>query len=75
MKIAGRYRTAHLIEDQFEPGSQGRVLKNLLHIKTRRELDEVETTALAGATDLLIRTYDRKDLIGSATIFLTNYTQ
>jgi len=60
MKKSGRYRTAHLIEDQFEPGSRGRVLKNLLHIKTRRELDKAEITALAQATDLLVRTYDRK---------------
>lgn len=60
MKKSGRYRTAHLIEDQFEPGSRGRVLKNHLHIKTRRELDKVEATALAQATDLLVRTYDSK---------------
>lgn len=60
MKKVGRYRTSHLIENQFEPGSRGRVLKNLLHIKTKRELDKVETTALAQATDLLVRTYDRK---------------
>jgi hypothetical protein len=36
------------------------VLKNLLHIKTKRELDKAETTALAQATDLLVRTYGRK---------------
>jgi cell filamentation protein len=60
MKKSGRYRTSHLIEDQFEPGSRGRVLKNLLHIKTRRELDKAETTALAQATDLLVWTYDHK---------------
>ena len=29
MKKSVRYRTAHLIEDQFEPGSRGRVLRNL----------------------------------------------
>jgi len=44
MKKSGRYRTAHLIEDQFEPGSRGRVLKNKLGIKSmavmnRREKD------------------------------------
>jgi len=27
MRKAGRYRTSHLIEDQFETGSRGRVLK------------------------------------------------
>ena len=60
MKKALRYRTAHLTENQFEPGSRGSVLKNLLHIKTKRELDKAEITALAQATDLLVRTYDRK---------------
>ncbi|MDA8339742.1 MAG: Fic family protein, partial [Nitrospiraceae bacterium] len=25
MKKSGRYKTSHLIEDQFEPGSRGRV--------------------------------------------------
>ena len=44
MKKSGRYRTAHLIKDQFEPGSRGRVLKNKLGIKSmavmnRREKD------------------------------------
>jgi hypothetical protein len=28
MKKSLRYRTAHLIEDQFEPGSPGKVLKS-----------------------------------------------
>ena len=30
MKKSGRYKTTHLIEDQPEPGSRGRVLKNKL---------------------------------------------
>jgi cell filamentation protein len=60
MKKSSRYRTVHLTENQFEPGSRGSVLKNLLHIKTRRELDKAEITALAQATDLFVRTYDRK---------------
>jgi len=28
MKKSVRYKTAHLIEDQFEPGSNNQVLKN-----------------------------------------------
>lgn len=47
MKKAGRYRTSHLIEDQFEPGSRGRVLKNLLHITRKREMDVLEAELYA----------------------------
>jgi hypothetical protein len=31
-----------LIEAQFEPGSHGRVLKNLLGIKNKRKMDQAE---------------------------------
>lgn len=54
MKNSGRYRTSHLIEDQFEPGSRGRVLKNLLNIKSRREMDVIETEYYARALPQLI---------------------
>jgi cell filamentation protein len=37
-----KYDTADLIEDQYEPGSRGRVLKNLLGIKKKREMDRKE---------------------------------
>lgn len=43
MKKSGRYDTRALVEDQFEPGSRGRVLKNLLGIKSKREMDARET--------------------------------
>jgi len=42
MKKSGRYKTAHLVEDQYEPASQGRVLKNLLGIKRKRQMDRLE---------------------------------
>ncbi|MBI4665584.1 MAG: Fic family protein [Nitrospinae bacterium] len=42
MKLSQKYDTSGLIEDQFEPGSRGRVLKNLLRIKKKREMDAVE---------------------------------
>jgi len=32
--MTDRYATSHLTEDQFEPGSNGTVLRNLLGIKT-----------------------------------------
>lgn len=42
MKKSGRYKTAHLVEDQYEPGSRGRVLRNKLGIKSIREMNRVE---------------------------------
>ena len=42
MKMGGHYDVSGLIEAQFEPGSHGRVLKNLLGIKSKREMDQVE---------------------------------
>ncbi|MBI5664716.1 MAG: Fic family protein [Nitrospirae bacterium] len=46
-KKSGRYKTAHLIEDQYEPGSRGRVLRNLLHITRKREMDVIEAERYA----------------------------
>lgn len=42
MKKSERYDTSHLIEDQPEPGSRGRVLKNKLSITSKREMDRRE---------------------------------
>ena len=50
-----RYDTGQLTEDQFERGSRGRVLKNLLGIRSKRAMDEMEATKLAKATDWAIR--------------------
>ena len=50
-----RYDTAPLTEAQFEPGSRGRVLKNILGIRSKRAMDEMEATKLADATDWVIR--------------------
>ena len=47
MKTAGKYSTIGLIEAQFEPGSGGRVLKNRLGIKRKKEMDEADSVALA----------------------------
>jgi cell filamentation protein len=40
--MTDRYNTSHLIEDQYEPGSRGRVLRNLLGIKLKGEMDQAE---------------------------------
>jgi len=53
-----RYDVSSLPEAQFEPGSNGQVLKNRLGITSRQEMDEAEARALEQAMDRLIRQYD-----------------
>jgi len=53
---AGRY-AAHGPEAEFEPGSGRRVLKNLLGIRTKRDMERAEALALARAQDRFNRTY------------------
>lgn len=59
MKKSGRYKTDSLVEDQYEEGSDGLVLKNLLHIKDKREIEEVETRELYRVSDQLTEIYDQ----------------
>ena len=59
MKKTGRYDTSSLIEDQYEPGSRGYILKNLLGIKTKRMMDDVESEELKRATRWAMRNFDR----------------
>ena len=58
MKQPARYDTSSLPEARFEPGSQGRVLKNKLGIKKKREIDDAESAALKYAVDKLLGMYD-----------------
>jgi cell filamentation protein len=44
-----RYDASGIAENQFEPGSGGRVLKNLLGITSKREMDIVEAREQLGA--------------------------
>jgi cell filamentation protein len=44
--MTGRYDTSNIIEDQYEPGSNGKVLRNLLGIVDPVEMGVVETNAL-----------------------------
>lgn len=53
-----RYDVSSLTEAQFEPGSDGRVLKNLCSIKTSAEMDVAEASALIKVMDRLVRMYD-----------------
>lgn len=38
--MTDRYNTSHLIEDQYEPGSDGKVLRNLVGITSPEEIAE-----------------------------------
>lgn len=58
MKKSDRYDVSGLPEAQFEPGSGGKVLRNLLGIQSTKKMDNVEAKALEIATDELIRTID-----------------
>ncbi len=54
MSGEGRYSTSGMIEGQFEPGTNGQVLKNLLGINNCAELERVETERLYDFTDQLL---------------------
>lgn len=52
--MSDRYSTSHLLEDQYEPGSDGKVLRNLLGITEMEELGIAETEALWRVQEKLI---------------------
>lgn len=54
-----RYDVSESIEAQFEPGSRKQVLKNLLGIKKKREMDLIEAKALKHTIDELMHVYDK----------------
>lgn len=60
MNKGRRYDTSGLVEAQFEPGSRGRVLRNLLGIKSSRKMDDAEASALKAAMEAFVATYDER---------------
>jgi hypothetical protein len=64
-KKGRRYDVSRLTENQYQPGSRGRVLRNLLAITSKREMDLAEAEALKRATDTLV----------GVTIFITDLPQ
>jgi len=54
MNSPDRYDTSGLPEDQYEPGSDGTVLKNLQRITTREQMEIAETAELWLAEDQLL---------------------
>jgi len=60
MKKSGRYKTTGLVEDQYEDGSNGLVLRNSIQIKDKQAIEEVETRELYRVTDQLTEIYDQE---------------
>lgn len=52
--MTDRYSTSHLLEDQYEPGSNGTVLRNLAGITRPDEMGVAETAALWRVQEKLI---------------------
>ncbi len=68
MKKDGRYDVSGLTEAQFEPGSDGQVLKNRLGIKTPKDMDAAEAWALERVIGEVVRKYDEKHCFVAADI-------
>ncbi len=59
MTPQNRYDVSGLPEAQFQPGSQGKVLRNKLDITSKAEMDRCEAVALEKAFDVFLHTYDK----------------
>lgn len=68
LKKGGRYNTSKLVEAQFEPGSHGRVLKNLLGITRKGAMDHVEAREQLRALEELIGLYDERHRFTAADV-------
>lgn len=58
MKKDGRYNVSGLVEAQYEPGSNDRVLKNRLGIVSPTAMDDVEVRALEKLLTALVAEYN-----------------
>ena len=68
MKNTGRYYTSGLIENQYEPGSNEQVLRNLPGIKSRQEIGKVEVRELLRVTKEMTECYDDNHCFTAADI-------
>jgi cell filamentation protein len=59
MSAKGKYDTTGLVEAQPEPGSRGRVLKNIPGIKSKRKMDLVEEQEQQRAMEELADVYEK----------------
>jgi len=60
MTSPGRYDTSNLTEDQYEPGSNGTVLKNLLGIASKDELERIEEVQFEQLMEKAVQRFDAK---------------
>ena len=67
MKKDARYDVSGLAEAQFEPGSDERVLRNRLGIKSPMEMDVAETRALETAMVEFVGKFNEKHWADSTT--------
>ena len=68
MQPKDRYDAADLDESQFEPGSRHRVLKNLLGITSKREMDQLEGHEQVRVLEELAGLYDSDHRFTAADI-------
>jgi len=52
--MTDRYETGHIVEGQFQAGSDDKVLKNKLDIINPNEMDEIELSLLVQLTDIVL---------------------
>jgi len=63
-----RYDTSGLLEDQYQPGSRRRVLRNLLGVKSKRQMDALEGQELLRALKELAGLYSEDHRFTAADI-------
>ncbi|WP_321391374.1 Fic family protein [uncultured Desulfuromusa sp.] len=69
MTSSDRYDTSGYPEDQYEPGSDGTVLKNLFGITTREEMEIVETEQLWRVQEHLLNVIEEDQQFTAHDIF------
>jgi cell filamentation protein len=57
--MTDRYNTSNLPEDQYEPGSNGTVLRNLLGITSREEMEHIEEVRFERLMEEAVGRFDR----------------
>ena len=68
MKQKEKYDTSGLVEAQFEPGSLGRVFRNLRGVTNKREMDRVEAEEQFRTLKELIANYEKNHRFTAADI-------
>jgi cell filamentation protein len=68
MKRLGGYDASALEEARFEPGSRGRVLKNLLGIRSKRQMVRVEAREQLRALEDLVKIYSQTHRFNASDI-------